>query len=898
MTCRKVLFIFVLFVSVLAVAQTTSFAKEKEHILIINSYNKTDQWSYNLINEITETAIAEGFECIPFVEHLNANLLDSATEVDSCANYLLENYKHCKIKAIIVLGNMAWGLLHHDLKKQWQEVPFILCTEFDFIGPKSYYIEKKAIPDSLKIPLERTIKYCNAKLLYSPYYVKHTLVVMKQLIPDMDTLMFISDFRYTSAEIRKELKNVIKKNYPWMVLNCITEGRFETSDLIEKLREASKKQGILYCSWLKKAEINGVRYVISSLNMPINACTPNPVFVLSDMLQENAVVGGYMIPMKELKSSLNKAIKDVLHQKIQTTSVYKNGGGQPILNYQVLQQKQISAELYPSDAIYLNKPFGFFEKNYKELILGFFLILFLAFLPYIRMLVKSKHKEKCLLNKYKNLFINLPIPYMQVKPIFENGRINQTEDGIVDFEVVEINPEFRKYQRTSRLDIGQRIDGAKDKYNFLNKICHQAYLDKKVTSYYHDLVSDKHFDIMALFDEETFSLNIFWMDHTSFWNAKEALYSTNHMLEMALEMANIIPWEWDLKKGYITNKRHLNTINKRIENYILEPILFTEHLDQIHPEDRERVYKSFQNLIDGKIDRIKEELRFTCVDEKGCDYYEWFEMKAIIEARNRIGRPSSILGSSMLITERKDLELNLMNAKNEAEESNRLKSAFLANMSHEIRTPLNAIIGFSKILMDTENEEERHEYMTIIENNNHIMLQLIGDIIDLSKIESGILDFNYLAIDLNALLKSLELSFRKKAADKALSLSLEIPEGAGFFCVEKNRLSQILINLLTNAIKFTDDGEVVFGYQVEEYGIYFYVKDTGCGIPFDKQEKVFERFFKIDSFKQGAGLGLSISKALVQAMSGSIGCKDNGDKGCIFWFRLPFKEAQEKDVEY
>ena len=243
------------------------------------------------------------------------------------------------------------------------------------------------------------------------------------------------------------------------------------------------------------------------------------------------------------------------------------------------------------------------------------------------------------------------------------------------------------------------------------------------------------------------------------------------------------------------------------------------------------------------------------------------------------------------------VQQELMEAKDKAEESNRLKSAFLANMSHEIRTPLNAIVGFSNILTVTDSKEERQEYIHIIENNNSLLLQLIGDILDLSKIEAGTLDFTYSNVDINGLLGEQENSFcmRMKGSNVKLSFAPGLPE-----ChvqMDRNRLQQVISNLLTNAVKFTRVGEIVFSYRLQGDKMYFYVKDSGCGIPSEKQHDIFDRFVKLDSFKQGTGLGLAICKTIIERLGGEIGVESEEGKGAVFWFTIPYMPVTVKNEE-
>ena len=240
------------------------------------------------------------------------------------------------------------------------------------------------------------------------------------------------------------------------------------------------------------------------------------------------------------------------------------------------------------------------------------------------------------------------------------------------------------------------------------------------------------------------------------------------------------------------------------------------------------------------------------------------------------------------ITSLREMQQNLIVAKDKAEEADRLKMAFLANMSHEIRTPLNAIVGFSDILLHTDNPEEKKEFSNIISTNSDLLLNLINDILDLSKIEAGTLDYNEEPIELNKLFESFEISFKLRvSSDVNLMLDKSIEDLCIYF--DKKIISQLLNNFLSNAIKYTVQGDIVFGYMLEGSGVKIYVRDTGIGISDKNKKKIFNRFEKVDDFAQGTGLGLSICKAILEIVNGKIGFESELDEGSCFWAWIPCK---------
>lgn len=305
------------------------------------------------------------------------------------------------------------------------------------------------------------------------------------------------------------------------------------------------------------------------------------------------------------------------------------------------------------------------------------------------------------------------------------------------------------------------------------------------------------------------------------------------------------------------------------------------------PEDQ-AVLKNFVGEVKtGKATSLRKEVRVCRENGK----YTWISINVMVRDYRPQDGIIEMLCINYDITPLKETEQKLIIARDKAEELDRLKSAFLANMSHEIRTPLNAIVGFSSLLAETDSRSERQEYIKIVQENNELLLQLISDILDLSKIEAGTFNFVYTNVDVNETCAEIIKSMSMKVG-KGIELIFEEPFPECYIYTDKNRFTQVISNFINNALKFTQQGSITLGYeQVSHQKIKFYVRDTGMGIPEEKQKSVFERFVKLNTFVQGTGLGLSICKSIVSQMGGEIGVDSAEGIGSCFWFTHPYHAA-------
>ncbi len=301
-----------------------------------------------------------------------------------------------------------------------------------------------------------------------------------------------------------------------------------------------------------------------------------------------------------------------------------------------------------------------------------------------------------------------------------------------------------------------------------------------------------------------------------------------------------------------------------------------------HPEDRAVMLDFLTKVIKGESSKLCRDVRIRRADGN----YTWTRVNVLVRNYRPQDNIIEMLCINFDITQLKETEQMLIKAKDKAEEADRLKSAFLANMSHEIRTPLNAIIGFSSMLEEAEDQEEKHQYITIIEDNNKLLLQLISDILDLSKIEAGTFDIIPEKVNAKQLCSDLFQAMQMKVTPQVeLRLKDDLPELT--FTSDKNRLYQVLLNFVTNAFKFTSEGSITIDYQINGNEVKFSVQDTGMGVEPEKQEAIFTRFVKLNSFIPGTGLGLPICQSIVTQLGGKIGVESEPGKGSCFWFTHP-----------
>lgn len=857
---------------------------KEDCILILNANSALSPLSNYIISKLIHDLPVEDKGITVTSENLKLLHVHDVQQMDTLTKELFDKYDNHNPKIVIVMGVNAYVLIHEKLERRWRDTPIVLFTENNFVGPAEAYLQKVSIPREEQIPLRNVVSRRNIVVVYAPNYIKETIDLMYRQIPDMNDLIFISDRRWFSAQNRQEVAEAIVKYFPDLRLRFFTEGQMGMKEIADSIKQMKKNTGVLYGTWDK---------------FDVNRIKGQPVFTLYDTNVQEGLVGGYLSSSKDV----SKLISDVTLKLLQGTnasdiSIMKVNAG-PVFNYNELLRAGLYLDFCPSHSFFYYKPVNFVERH-KYILSGILLLIVLGVIALsirvhlLNKIRKIQKKQIHLMSYYNDLFNEMPLAYMRCRLI--KNSVGELEDYIV----VDVNPGYEKHFYKKKEAIGKRGSSfyPSDIYTRMIEHLGMAERERKTVSFPIHNGNGYDYDVFVMISNLPETLNVFFVDTTDLTRTRQSLQTINHKLSMALGIAAVTPWKWNLKEGKIWfDGEGVADCGGRFEvKDGAFAVSVVQVLKGIHKADAWRVKKAFFDLKEGKTEKVNEELRVLTASHSD---YDWLEVWATVDETDEHGQPQTLIGAALIITDRKVMELELIAAKEKAEEANRLKSAFIANMSHEIRTPLNAIIGFSSVLDSAKNVKERQEYLRIIEHNNQLLLQLINDIIDLSKIESGTLEFVNSNFYLDRMMLELERIYRTKAAEKRLILQFDNPHAECYISSDRNRLMQVMNNLLSNAIKFTSEGSVHFGFtRLGKDKLRFYVTDTGTGVPKEYQKRIFGRFVKLNGFIQGIGLGLSICETIVRHMGGEIGIESTENKGSTFWFTIPYIERNVVNTSF
>lgn len=843
--------------------------KNTKHVLVIQSYTSDDTWATELNKGVEKCFKKNDIKADITTYYLNARLLNAQEELNAL-NTLCDKYSGRLIDLIIVFDDEAT----YSLLETGHPLTFSVPIVFSGVD----------YPNQELLSIHRNVTGIADKQNFT-----QLLDLIAGIYPNRHTIYYLTDQtilgKLSYSQFKTEWEEWIKKHPGYNYLE-VDENKMPSKAFLLRLSspERSDHSVAITSKW-------------SQFFPGYSRLATTPFFGMNDEGLGNGLTCAFTQGAYKQAWNAAQIGAEVLKGKSITEIPISNSVQQPTFDWNQLERWGIQTNRLPKNSILLNQPF---YDRYEILITIISICLIICVIYLIIHLSRLYKKEmRGRIHAQAKLLAQEDI----VKQRNEYNRIFESIDkGMISLDysmrIIAINSAAINYLKLDKKDkdkyIGENVTKlftivSMNTSNRLEELIIEATSRKQSISLNGMFVEDKKagdgefFPIsgtISLIQENGVCIGTV----VAFKNISDE-QNLKEYYALALESGNIFPWEYNANKHKFSYKpdffRYLGLTNQKEH-----PLNKEEFLNMLHPNDREKARNELDEIIRDNKKRFYSQLRI--INAKGS--YEWWEFRSSSLSGLDNKKVYKILGTCINIQSFKQIEEDLRKSMIKAQEADRLKSAFLANISHEIRTPLNAIIGFSSLLVsDIEvEEEEKKLFLDTINTNCQLLLKLVNDVIDLSRIESGEDPFNNISYDLNLLINNLYTSQVPKQNDK-LKLTIDIPHESTILTIDPDRITQLMNNLLNNAFKFTQEGCITIGYTVEKGKcVNLFVKDTGKGIDACYLNKIFERFYKVDDFIQGAGLGLSICKVIASKYNGTIHVESDPGCGSTFTVCLPF----------
>ncbi|NDV60246.1 sensor histidine kinase [Bacteroides sp. 519] len=860
--------IWLIFLLLIYSLYTEASERSVYNVLFVQSYTEKDTGSEELSEGLKNGFNANSISANIEVKYLNSRLYNSDEEEELMRKFCKEATARGADLIVVSNDEALYSLLNCG-----DSLPFRVPVVFFGV----------AFPNQ---PLMSKYKNITGTTLPHPYDV--VLETAKKVFPERYKVVMVSEDtvlgRKGTGMFQRYWPDFFNKNtnYELQTYNITHDPLTDILGDIQISQDAQKSIMVVPYWGLYMTSISKV--------------SKAPTFTLCGTALLNGVfcaIGPDMY--KDAVQAANIASRVLLGEKTYNIPVTESSF-QLTFDYKQLKFFNVKKDQLPRGSVIINEPY--IEKYAVIIILFYTLLLGLLVFIVVRLILKYRRESRKRIHAQTKLLV-------QNRLIAQRNEFDHIFHSIRD-AVVTYGTDFRIHfvnkALLQMLNIQEDIDAVPSRpfegqeaqtlialYNngtdilmpLLQKVSKEGVnLIIPENSFIKDVHSNNYFpvsgEIVPLYDKNKQTGLVF-----TFRNVSEVAMQ-KHFFSLAVEESSIYPLQYST-----------------VTNTFIFPVGYMNHMgfegtflskekmnNNIHPADLPEVLNGFEDILGGK--RCTNRLTFRQRNNTG--NYEWWEFRLSVLSGLTIDSPYSILGVCQSVQRYKSTEEELIAARDRALESDKLKTAFLANMSHEIRTPLNAIVGFSDLLKNYKmfTDEEIREFVVIVNDNCELLLTLINDILDLSRVEAGSMDFQlspyYLPLIMQEIYDSQKLSM-----PQGVELVLQIPENSErTILTDCVRLKQVINNLIGNAIKFTLQGSIEFGYtEEEEHYTTFFVKDTGAGISQEDQERIFERFYKVDSFTQGAGLGLSISQTIVNRLKGTINVTSHIGKGTCFTVRIP-----------
>lgn len=846
-------------------AQSVPMGEEvyNNYILIINSYTQFDEQGKNISEEIRRQIKEKDSSEVVIINYAQMNTLTSLINMRYAVRSFFSRYQLCP-GVLILIGDEAWMTYRVMRLHSWINAKVILCCVHDEITSNlGSFLSTKKLDENLMISTADSTRNIPVTGVFEQYNTKQTISLMKRVLPQMKEVVFISTGAYADAYIENKLKKTIQSNFPELSLKICSSNNAEGENISNVLSQNNPQQGILVNLWYRSH-----RQLFDSIQRKKKS---NPLFLLNEwLLVDDKTIGGCYPTYKSYADSVIEIIMRMNNGESPSSIPFKTViDTTPRINMYSLQKYNLSREI--PGAVFYNYPPTFFQRaqNYIAVILIFLIISFSWFII-SRNAIRFKRRMTLLYKKNKDLYdeflmaseimpVALFIFDLDGKLIRKNAEAarNVGENGIVsDDTMCLFDATFLKEEDKRAIRNIEPLDLELNEEQRI--IIRYSSANKK---------RNKNLQIILILIE-SHALNQERIKSRSF----------RAIFEFAMKASNMGVAEYNLidKKGFAT-KTWFDNLNLKEEDGFKDP------LASINENDRCEIQNFLLEARRGINNNFNRNIQIR--NSRG--EIHWLNYAIYVMAYSPSEGRIMIAETCVNIDEQKEREFRLEQEMKKAQESDLLKSAFIANMSHEIRTPLNAIIGFSDLLIETDDPNEKEELMRHIEYNNASLLGLVEDIIELARVESEVNRLIYAETDLNFLLNDMVLYCQMEGAKKNLKVSFVKPEESCLIITDKMRLKQVVSNFVTNALKFTNSGEITIGYKLIGDKVKISVSDTGIGISEEGCKKVFNRFVVLDHGIKGNGLGLSISKSIIEHLEGEIGVDSVEGKGSTFWCIIP-----------
>lgn len=862
---RKCLFLSLLWGLLWSVSETLSAAERAYNVLFIQSYTRQTPWQDRLTAGLKSGLEKGGVRVNLVTEYLNADFWAYSSEC-FLMRRICERARQRNTDLIVTSGDEAFYTLTHCGDSLPYRLPVVVS--------------------GIKYPDEDLLRRMpNVSGYVSTPDFDVLLDAAVRMFPSRRKLVCLSDSSFLSLKGVRAVEDSwkrIKSNYPEHELKVLNVQAKSLNSIITSIcyDYNAYKHIVIAPKW------------IPFLSLKLKA----PVFTSQNLAMTNDVLCVYDAVPGEDVFAAGRQAASILKGKSPASLGVKDFGGKLLFDYKQLQFFRVDTNRAESMGVILNISL---MERYRVWFILFYSLIVGALVLLVAWLFRANRRES---RKRIHAQTRLLVQHRLVEQRDEFDDIFcSIRDGLItydtDFRIHFVNRSLMRMLgldpevHAARYHEGQMAGSIfhifKDGENILHELLKQVRAEKRAVpipekSFMQENRQGTYFpvsgEVAPIFAKEKMTGMVIVCRNISEEEAQKRFF------DMAIEESSIYPWQYDVRmNSFHFPKEWLG----RFTDASVTSLLTRENMNGlIHPDDLPHSRAHFDSVLSGREQNSRINFRLRNVDGG----YEWWEFRSAVYGGLKEDAPYMVLGVCQSIQRYKDTEEALIAARDRALQADKLKSAFLANMSHEIRTPLNSIVGFSDLLKDLEafSSEEVKEFVETINVNCTLLLALINDILDLSRIESGTMEFKFAASNLTHVMHEVYDSQRLNMP-VGVELRIQLPEGEGKeVWTDVVRLKQVVNNLINNAKKFTTTGSITFGYSLHEPGYTtVFVEDTGSGISEESQRHIFDRFYKVDNFTQGAGLGLSICRTIVERLHGTISVSSELGKGTRFEVVIP-----------